>query len=229
MGINMQQIQTLITASLLLSLAFASVATADESSSRDEEMLVNITRSLSSIDVQHNGKTVTIQRDQDTANRMNPDFTLTSRKCPPICIQPLTIAPGVETIGELEILEYLKRRAAGDDSVLVVDSRGPKWIVKGTIPGSVNIHYKKLSINADEDGMADIIEKQFGAERLSKLWDFSDARTLIFFCNGMWCGQSPRNIRSLLKIGYPPAKIKWYRGGMQAWETMGLTTVKPEM
>ena len=225
----MQQIQTLITASLLLSLSFSVVATADESSSRDEEMLVNITRSLSSIDVQHNGKTVTIQREQDTANRMNPDFTLTSRKCPPFCIQPLTIAPGVDTIGELEILEYLKRRAAGDDSVLVIDSRGPKWIVKGTIPGSVNIHYKKLSINADEDGMADIIEKQFGAERLSKLWDFSDARTLVFFCNGMWCGQSPRNIRSLLKIGYPPAKIKWYRGGMQAWETMGLTTVKPEM
>ena len=225
----MQQIQTLITVSLLLSLAFASVATADESSSRDEEMLVNITRSLSSIDVQHNGKTVTIQREQDTANRMNPDFTLTSRKCPPFCIQPLTIAPGVETIGELEILEYLRRRAAGDDSVLVIDSRGPKWIVKGTISGSVNIHYKKLSINADEDGMADIIEKQFGAERLSKLWDFSDARTLVFFCNGMWCGQSPRNIRSLLKIVYPPAKIKWYRGGMQAWETMGLKTVKPEL
>ena len=225
----MQQIQTLITASLFLSLAFSVVATADESSSRDEEMLVNITRSLSSVDVQHNGKTVTIQREQDTANRVNPDFTLTSRKCPPFCIQPLTIAPGVETIGELEILEYLKRRAAGDDSVLVIDSRGPKWIVKGTIPGSVNIHYKKLSINTDEDGMADIIEKQFGAERLSKLWDFSDARTLIFFCNGMWCGQSPRNIRSLLKIGYPPAKIKWYRGGMQAWETMGLTTVKPEL
>ena len=225
----MQQIQSLITASLLLSLAFASVATANDSSSKDEEMMVNITRSLSSIDVQHNGKTITILREQDTANRMNPDFTLTSRKCPPFCIQPLTIAPGVETIGELEILEYLKRRAAGDDSVLVIDSRGPKWIVKGTIPGSVNIHYKKLSINADEDGMADIIEKQFGAERLSKLWDFSDARTLIFFCNGMWCGQSPRNIRSLLKIGYPQAKIKWYRGGMQAWETMGLTTVKPEM
>ena len=224
----MQQIQTLITASLLLSLAFASVATAEESSNRDEEMLVNITRSLSSIDVLHNGEAVTIQRQQDTGNRMNPDFTLTSRKCPPFCIQPAVVAPGVETVGEVEVLEYLKRKAGGDDTVLVIDSRGPKWTVKGTIPGSVNIHYKKLSINADEDGMADIIEKQFGAERLSKLWDFSDARTLVFFCNGMWCGQSPRNIRSLLKIGYPPEKIKWYRGGMQAWETMGLTTVKPE-
>jgi rhodanese-related sulfurtransferase len=214
----------------LFSLTYITSATAEDgSANNDQEMLVNITRTLSSVDVQHNGKTVTIQRQQDTGNRMNPDFTLTSRKCPPFCIQPLVIAPGVETVGEVEVLEYLKRKAEGDDTVLVIDSRGPKWIAKGTIPGSVNIHYKKLSLNtADEGEMANIIEKQFGADRLSKFWDFSDARTLVFFCNGMWCGQSPRNIRSLLKIGYPPAKIKWYRGGMQAWETMGLTTVKPE-
>ncbi len=220
----------LISTCLLLSLTYITSATAEDgSANNDQEMLVNITRTLSSVDVQHNGKTVTIQRQQDTGNRMNPDFTLTSRKCPPFCIQPLVIAPGVETVGEVEVLEYLKRKAEGDDTVLVIDSRGPKWIAKGTIPGSVNIHYKKLSLNtADEGEMANIIEKQFGADRLSKFWDFSDARTLVFFCNGMWCGQSPRNIRSLLKIGYPPAKIKWYRGGMQAWETMGLTTVKPE-
>lgn len=220
----------LISSCLLLSLTYITSATAEDgSANNDQEMLVNITRTLSSVDVQHNGKTVTIQRQQDTGNRMNPDFTLTSRKCPPFCIQPLVIAPGVETVGEVEVLEYLKRKAEGDDTVLVIDSRGPKWIAKGTIPGSVNIHYKKLSLNsADEGEMANIIEKQFGADRLSKFWDFSDARTLVFFCNGMWCGQSPRNIRSLLKIGYPPAKIKWYRGGMQAWETMGLTTVKPE-
>ena len=220
----------LISTCLLLSFTYITSATAEDgSANNDQEMLVNITRTLSSVDVQHNGKTVTIQRQQDTGNRMNPDFTLTSRKCPPFCIQPLVIAHGVETVGEVEVLEYLKRKAEGDDTVLVIDSRGPKWIAKGTIPGSVNIHYKKLSLNtADEEEMANIIEKQFGADRLSKFWDFSDARTLVFFCNGMWCGQSPRNIRSLLKIGYPPAKIKWYRGGMQAWETMGLTTVKPE-
>jgi hypothetical protein len=27
--------------------------------------------------------------------------------------------------------------------------------------------------------------------------------------------------------GYPADKIKWYRGGMQSWEIVGLTTVKP--
>ena len=98
-------------------------------------MLVNITRSLVS-----GGCTAQWKNNHDPAqagyrNRMNPDFTLTSRKCPPFCIQPLTIAPGVETIGELEVLEYLKQKADGDDTVLVIDSRGPKWIAKGTIPG----------------------------------------------------------------------------------------------
>jgi hypothetical protein len=32
----------------------------------------------------------------------------------------------------------------------------------------------------------------------------------------------------LLKIGYPAHKLFWYRGGMQDWENLGLTTVKPE-
>ena len=55
--------------------------------------------------------------------------------------------------------------------------------------------------------------------------DFSKAKTLVMFCNGMWCGQSPNNIKSLLKMGYPANKIKWYRGGMQDWEVLGLSTV----
>jgi rhodanese-related sulfurtransferase len=34
-------------------------------------------------------------------------------------------------------------------------------------------------------------------------------------------------IKGLLKMGYPPHKILWYRGGMQDWESRGLSTVKP--
>ncbi|RKZ91616.1 MAG: rhodanese-like domain-containing protein, partial [Gammaproteobacteria bacterium] len=26
---------------------------------------------------------------------------------------------------------------------------------------------------------------------------------------------------------YPVYKLKWYRGGMQSWVSLGLTTVKP--
>jgi len=30
----------------------------------------------------------------------------------------------------------------------------------------------------------------------------------------------------LLALGYPAHKIKWYRGGMQDWEILGLNTAK---
>jgi rhodanese-related sulfurtransferase len=190
---------------------------------------VNIADGLESIDVQHAGRTVTIMRNQDETNTVNPDYAKTSRKCPPFCIQPIKIAPGVETIGELELLEYLKRQAAGDDSILVIDSRTPDWVVRGTIPGSVNVPWDTLSASAGADpiSVAEILEDQFGALSQEGLWNFSGAKTLVLFCNGMWCGQAPTNVRTLLKLGYPADKLKWYRGGMQDWEILGLTTVKP--
>jgi ribosome-associated protein len=48
----------------------------------------------------------------------------------------------------------------------------------------------------------------------------------VLYCNGIWCGQSPTNIRQLLSLGYPAHKLKWYRGGMQSWKALGLTTVE---
>jgi len=59
------------------------------------------------------------------------------------------------------------------------------------------------------------------------LWDFSNAKTLGMFCNGMWCGQSPSNIKTLLKFAYPAHKIKGYRGGRQSWSNPGQSTAKP--
>jgi rhodanese-related sulfurtransferase len=50
----------------------------------------------------------------------------------------------------------------------------------------------------------------------------------VFYCNGPWCGQAPTNIKQLLALGYPAHKLKWYRGGMQDWKMLGLTTVPPQ-
>ena len=61
--------------------------------------------------------------------------------------------------------------------------------------------------------------------RQDALWNFAGAKTLVFYCNGPWCGQSPTNIKQLLSLGYPAHKLKWYRGGIQAWKSLGLTTV----
>ncbi len=190
---------------------------------------VNIAPDIESVTVKHGDKDVVIMRNQNQKNTVNPAFAKTSRKCPPFCIQPSTLAPGVETIAELEVLDYLKRMSAGDDSILVIDSRTPDWVAKGTIPGAINIPWTSLNParGADPISIGEILEGQFNARNLEGLWDYRDARTLVMFCNGMWCGQSPNNIQNLLKFGYPAHKIKWYRGGMQNWEILGLTTAKP--
>lgn len=187
---------------------------------------VGITPDKAFVDVQHNGKSVRIERNQDNKNTVKADFALTSRPCPPFCIRPIELAPGVETIGELEMLDYLAAANASGGNILVIDSRTPDWVAKGTIPGSINIPWIKLKEDtSDPLTIAGILTDQFGAAFEDDLWDFSNAKTLVMFCNGMWCGQSPRNIHTLLKFGYPAHRIKWYRGGMQDWEILGLTTV----
>jgi len=190
---------------------------------------VGITPDMMDVSVMHNGKTVMIKRDQNNKAVVIPAFAKTSRPCPPFCIQPMVLAPGVETLGEREIIGYLSKMYAGDDTIMVIDSRTPDWVKKGTIPGAVNIPWTALNTakGADPISIGEILEDKFGAQSLEGLWDFSNAKTLVMFCNGMWCGQSPSNIKTLLKFGYPSHKIKWYRGGMQNWSNLGFTTVKP--
>jgi rhodanese-related sulfurtransferase len=187
---------------------------------------VGITGQQPYMDVMHEGKLVRIQREQDNFNQIDPDFAMTSRPCPPYCIQPMHLAPGVETIGELEVLNYLQRIARRDDSVLVIDSREADWLVRsGIIPAAIHLPWDRLHPNhAKPDAIAEILELDFGASRSGALWNFENAKTLVFYCNGPWCGQSPTNIKQLMAMGYPAHKLKWYRGGMQVWKSLGLTT-----
>jgi len=193
-----------------------------------------ITQSIKSIDVVHRGKPVTISRETDKKATLPVAFSHTARACPPFCVQPITAAKGVGTIGELEVLYYLKKISRADHSVLVVDSRTPEWLQQGTIPGSVNIPWNKISVDGqgtfivDSEAFVlnDILSKDFGVRVTDGKYDFRNAKTLVMFCNGSWCPQSYININTLLKLGYPAYKLKWYRGGMQSWTSLGLTTVK---
>ena len=190
---------------------------------------VQITKSLTHINVKHFGKPVRIERNQDTEHVVDFDYSFTSRPCPPFCVQPLKLAEDVETIGELELLDYLKRMNAGDKSIVVIDSRTPEWLQRGMIPGAINIPWTKLyykSWNMKE--LTEILQLEFNTVKDSAIWNFENAKTLILYCNGIWCGQSPSNIKSLLLLGYPHNKLKWYRGGMQSWKTLGFTTVLPD-
>lgn len=171
------KLRTLLVASSL----FASFALPTAANALD----VNIAADPPSVDVMHGGQKVTIQRNQDQKNTVNPDFAKTSRKCPPFCIQPGELAPGVESIGELEIMHYLKKMSEGDKSVIVVDSRTPDWVEKGTIPGAVNIPWDKLNIGkSDPITVQDILEKQFGVRNQDGFYMFDNAKTVVMFCNG---------------------------------------------
>ncbi len=188
-----------------------------------------ITPSLESVEVIHDGRRTVVQRNQDRNNTVNPLFAFTSRKCPPFCVQPMKAAPGVETVGELEVLRYLQRMARGDNSVLVIDSRTQQWPQRGMIPGAVNIPWKSIDPeHAESRAIGKVFYGDFAAAYRNGRWDYRPAKTLVLYCNGSWCSQSTRFIQVLLGYGYPAEKIKWYRGGMQAWEALGLTTVKAD-
>ena len=196
----------------------------------DHNNLVGITPQLDQITVKHNGESIIIKRDQNTGAEIQSLFAKTSRPCPPFCVQPMSIATGVETIGELELLDYMQK-AQSDSSIMIIDSRLKKWVDKGTIPTAVHIPWTSLITHGDAK-ISTFLLKKFGVETVSssngdKL-DFTHAKTLILFCNGTWCGQTSESIKGLLGVSYPLEKLKYYRDGMQGWVSLGLTTVLPK-
>lgn len=187
----------------------------------------NICAGMPTVEALHLGKPVTIQREENPTATIRAEYAITARKCPPYCIQPMQLAEGVASLGELEVLDYLKRIRLGESKLMVVDSRTPDWYAKGTIPGAVNIPYAQNMAGQATDlpGVKKILLDLFGVEETAGRYDFSAAYTLAIFCNGPWCGQTPNYIRTLLALGYPATRLKWYRGGMQDWCTLGLTVI----
>ncbi|UYV37870.1 rhodanese-like domain-containing protein [Rhodobacteraceae bacterium D3-12] len=193
----------------------ASVALAVPAMAQD----VNITPELANRTFILKGEPVVIERIQDPTHTLAPDYTKTSRACPPACIQPLTAAPGVATIAELEVMDFLEQRVATGGGLLV-DTRAPDGFNTATLPGAVNVPLATLE---PTNPYRDEILKALGARQTSAGWDFSNALELALFCDGPWCSETPRAIRNLTDAGYPAAKLKYYRGGMQLWQLFGLS------
>lgn len=226
--IRMRWSRVAILGTALSASSVAEAADPEEGLFDLDALRVKITETLPFVEVEHQGRTVRVMRHQDPGHTIVAPFDLTGRDCPPYCIQPMRIAPGVETIGELELIDALGRAAKGEP-ILIIDSRTEPWVSQGMIPGAIHIPYTRLDpAHAEPESIAELLELELGAIRTGPLWSFSAVKTLVFYCNGPWCGQSPTNIRALLALGYPPERLKWYRGGMQMWEQLGFTTVKPE-
>lgn len=196
------------TVALLLAGAAAAQDSAPaESPAEPPAVRVGITKDMAQASYTTPEGEFTVQRDQTPGARLEGDWALTGPDCPPFCIQPMTPAEGVTTIGELELIEAMQE---GD--TILVDGRTPDWFAGGTIPGAINIPYTELIERLAELGCEPDFDGKF---------DCTNASKVIMFCNGTWCGQSPTAIREMISAGYPAERISYYRGGMLDWRLLG--------
>jgi rhodanese-related sulfurtransferase len=115
-------------------------------------------------------------------------------------IQPISLAPGVCTVGELEVIEHLR------DGRPVVDCRLPVYVERGTIPGAVNVPHGEI------------------VERIPEL---DPVEPIVVFCNGPQCTATAKAIDALLAVGWPADRLLYYRGGIHDWVTLGLPLATP--
>lgn len=144
-------------------------------------------------------------------------------------IQPLTIHPEVETLAELEVLDFIDKMQK-NSNMMLIDTRSDSFYEYRTIPSAKNIIYSHITKRKNFPKEFDKALKYLGVtnkDGKKGLYDFSNAKTIALFCNGSWCSQSPSMIKALIKLGYPAEKIKWYRGGMDDWLSTSMTSTRP--
>ena len=200
--------------SCVVSLGIAPAATAQE---------VRLTPDDSSVSFDINGTPFVIARVQDPDASLAGEFAKTSRPCPDFCIQPMVPVSGVAPVAELEIITFLQNNVANSTGLLV-DARLPDWFKKGALPAAVNIPFAAL--DAENPFQSEIL-RALGATQTDGVFDFSNALSLIIYGNGPWDAQGTRAVQSLVDAGYPPALIQNYRGGLEDWLHLGLSTVLP--
>jgi rhodanese-related sulfurtransferase len=113
-------------------------------------------------------------------------------------VQPIELAPGVRTIGELELIDHIEHGRP------LIDTRQPHFHRDATIPGARGIPHDRI---------------------LARLDELDPSVPTVFFCNGPQCVATPDAVRTLLDAGYPADAILYYRGGMHDWITLGYPTV----
>ncbi len=112
-------------------------------------------------------------------------------------IQPMEPAPGVRAVGEKELMDLVAGGAP------LVDGRTSDFYEEATLPGARSIPF---------------------TEAVTRREELEGSEQVVFFCNGPQCPQSPTAIRELVDAGFPAEKIRYYRGGMHDWVTLGFPT-----
>ena len=188
---------------------------------------VRLTKDLPYVNINIDGKQVKIERIQDTNHKLKNAYTKTSRPCPPFCVQKLQPIDGIETVSEIDVINFLKNEVSKGKGLLI-DARLPQWYIQGTIPGALNVPFSVLSISLGSTYIDQMLQLFGARKKKDGSWDFSNAMTLMVFDNGPWCQQAVAAMKNLVKLGYPKNKIKYYRGGMQYWQILGINVYKPK-
>lgn len=117
-------------------------------------------------------------------------------------IQPLELPGGIATVGELEVMEHLE--AGG----ILVDTRQPHHVEEGVLPGQVRTVRHQDVV----EGLADLA---------------AGDEVLVLYCNGPQCRATPQAVDRLLQAGWNPSRLRYYRGGIHDWVTLGLPLAEP--
>jgi len=162
-----------------------------------------------------NGEEIVISR----TSGIDP-ATIAAPTCQSPCLTPITVANGVATLGELEVIDFLSTEVETGDGLLV-DARLPADRAASFIPASVNIPSATL---APENPFRNEILMALGAVEFQGIFDFAEARSLVVFDAGPATQDAAMLIADLLDAGYPADKVSYYRGGAQVWAMLGLST-----
>lgn len=148
------------------------------------------------------------------------EVTITRRgsSCPNSCVQPMMVAPGVTTLGELEVIAFLQN-AVSSGSGLLIDVRMPTSFSTGAVPGAVNV---PAATFAPDNPYRNDLLSAFGVSGVDAVPSFGNAFSIIIYGSGTDDKDAPSAINSLLDAGYPAGKIKYYRGGISDWTLLGL-------
>jgi rhodanese-related sulfurtransferase len=143
-------------------------------------------------------------------------------------IQPFYINEHIKTYGENEVLDFIYNKSSKHpEKYALIDSRKATWFTQETIPSALNVPFEDLKFDEDFEDDYKIAYKNLGVKIIGKdKYDFTNAKTAVFFCNGAWCPISTKSIKYLLSIGYPENKMIWYRGGISSWKLLSLRTTK---
>ncbi len=164
---------------------------------------------------QEAGLTPTLSRLETEIAGLSVSVARSGPACPPACLQPIEAAPGVTPMGEAELLAFLDGPAAEMTGILA-DVRPPEAHAQGTLPGAINLPGETL--RPDNPYRAELLAA-LGLREGTR----AEHRIVLF-------GQSPLDpapvtaIRALFEAGFPPENLHYYRGGLDVWTALGLTT-----